>query len=159
MERLMKGRVKIHIQVNQNFRTMKKAFSVYVVFFVAIIHSCMIGPQYKLSEKEEEAISIIEKDCSCNVRIEGDADYIPNEEKTKSFWLSLKYSKENLNCGNLDSLKVKSKYYSELFYRKADKFEEYHDTIAILFISSHISGGGEFIDCWERFSYPLDSLK
>lgn len=155
----MKGRAKIHIQVNQNFRTMTKTFLICILFSLTIVHSCMIGPQYKLSEREEEAIRIIEKDCSCNVRIEGDPDYMPNEEKTKSFWLSLKYSKENLNCGNLDSLKVKSKYYSKLFYRKADKFKKYHDTISILFISSNISGGGEFVDCWERFSYPLDSLK
>lgn len=138
---------------------MKRVLLFFIASFLTILHSCMIGPQYKLSEKEEEAIRIIERDCFCDVRTEGDADDVPDEGKTKKIWLSLEYSKENLNCDNLDSLKTKSRYYSELFYRKGDKFKEYHDTIVIHFTSSHMSGRGQYIDCDEHFSYPLDSLK
>lgn len=136
---------------------MKGVLLFSIVFFVAFLHSCMIAPQYKLSEKEEEVIRIIERDCVCVVRTEGDAEDVPDEGKTKKIWLSLEYSQENLNCDNLDSLKTKSKYYSELFYRKGDKFKGYHDTIVIHFTSSHMSGRGQYIDCDEYFSYPLDS--
>lgn len=159
MVRPTKGKVKIHIKAGQVFKVMKQTFIVYILFYTVFTHSCMIGPQYKLSKKEEEAIKIIEKDCCCNVRIEGDADYMPDEGKTKSFRLSLKYSNENLNCDNVDSLKTKSRYYSELFYRKGDKFKKHHDTIVVLFISSHMNGGGEFVDCYELFNYRVDSFK
>ncbi len=162
MVRPLKEEVKALIPVVQRYSNMKKYFIFFLLtlFGMCSIESCLnvIGPQYELSKKEKKIIKIIEEDCSCYVRIDGDAKDLPNELRTKSLWLSLNYSNNKLNCNNLDSLKAKSKYYSVLFYRNGDKFKKYHDTLVVLFVSSHLDGEVEFVDCWKSFSYPLDSL-
>lgn len=130
----------------------------HIVVFMGLLSSC-IGPQYEMSEGEKQATNIIKRDCSCNIKVEGDAFNLSEELKTKTISLRLLFLKENLNCDNRDSLRIKSKEYVNFYYKMGDKFKRYHDTIVVSFESSHSPVERmEVVDCWQEFKFPLDSL-
>lgn len=158
-----------HLQILEktHFQALKKNNMIFlrilVVSIILILNSCMLGPEYKLSESEQNAISLIEDDCGCVVRVHGDVDELPEEEKKGCFTISLRFNKSNINfCKDFDSIQLmtKSEEYLLIFNSMGDKFKENHTSIVFDFYSSiYPNERMEVVNCEKRFVYSLDSLK